>query len=102
MISDLYALEPSPACRSLSGEGDRGLELTRNPGHYFAAVEQSGFSASNIGPGVSWSPDKMLQAHGASLHRRNRLGISASFMVRVSRWMASWIPRTKLPASQIS
>ena len=29
-----------------------------------------------------------LQAHGASLQRRNRLGFSASFMVRVSRWMA--------------
>ena len=43
-----------------------------------------------------------LQAHGASLQRRNRLGISASFMVRVSRWMVSWILRTKLPASQIS
>jgi ankyrin repeat protein len=28
-----------------------------------------------------------LQAHGASLQRRNRLGISASLMVRLSLWM---------------
>ena len=43
-----------------------------------------------------------LQAHGASLKRRNRLGISASFMVCVSRWIARLFPRTKLPANQIS
>jgi ankyrin repeat protein len=29
-----------------------------------------------------------LEAHGASLQRRNRLGISANLMVRVSRWTA--------------
>lgn len=38
------------------------LELNRNPEHYFAEVEQSAFSPSNIVPGIGFSPDKMLQA----------------------------------------
>ena len=38
------------------------LELNRNPKHYFAEVEQSSFSPSNIVPGISFSPDKMLQS----------------------------------------
>ncbi len=38
------------------------LELNRNPENYFAEVEQASFSPSNIVPGISWSPDKMLQA----------------------------------------
>ncbi len=38
------------------------VELNRNPEHYFAEIEQSSFSPSNIVPGVAFSPDKMLQA----------------------------------------
>ncbi len=38
------------------------LELNENPKHYFAEVEQACFSPSNIVPGISWSPDRMLQA----------------------------------------
>ena len=38
------------------------LELNRNPENYFAEVEQAAFSPSNIVPGISFSPDKMLQA----------------------------------------
>jgi catalase len=38
------------------------LELNRNPNNYFAEVEQASFSPSNIVPGISFSPDKMLQA----------------------------------------
>ncbi len=38
------------------------LELNRNPDHYFAEIEQSAFSPSNIVPGIGFSPDKMLQA----------------------------------------
>ena len=50
------------------------MELNRNPENYFAEVEQSAFSPSNIVPGISWSPDKMLQArvfsyHDTHLHR---------------------------------
>ncbi len=38
------------------------VELNRNPEHYFAEIEQSSFSPSNIVPGIAFSPDKMLQA----------------------------------------
>ncbi|WP_187148727.1 catalase [Methylocella silvestris] len=38
------------------------LELNRNPENYFAEIEQSSFSPSNVVPGISFSPDKMLQA----------------------------------------
>ncbi len=38
------------------------LELNRNPRNYFAEVEQASFSPSAMVPGISWSPDKMLQA----------------------------------------
>jgi len=38
------------------------MELNRNPENYFAELEQSAFSPSNIVPGISFSPDKMLQA----------------------------------------
>jgi catalase len=37
------------------------MELNRNPAHYFAEVEQASFSPSNVVPGISFSPDKMLQ-----------------------------------------
>jgi catalase len=38
------------------------LELNLNPDNYFAEVEQASFSPSNVVPGISFSPDKMLQA----------------------------------------
>jgi catalase len=37
------------------------LELNRNPENYFAEVEQAAFSPANVVPGISFSPDKMLQ-----------------------------------------
>jgi len=37
------------------------LELNKNPDNYFAEVEQSSFSPANVVPGISHSPDKMLQ-----------------------------------------
>ncbi len=37
------------------------LELNENAENYFAEIEQSSFSPSNIVPGVGFSPDKMLQ-----------------------------------------
>jgi catalase len=55
------------------------LELNRNPQNYFAEVEQSALAPSNIVPGVSFSPDKMLQARifsYADAHRY-RLGVNA-------------------------
>jgi catalase len=38
------------------------IELNRNVDHYFAEIEQASFSPSNIVPGISFSPDKVLQA----------------------------------------
>jgi catalase len=52
------------------------LELNRNPNNYFAEVEQAAFQPNNIVPGISFSPDKMLQARifsYADAHR-HRLG----------------------------
>lgn len=37
------------------------VELNRNPENNFADVEQSAFAPSNVVPGISFSPDKMLQ-----------------------------------------
>src|SRR5713101_5833380 len=37
------------------------MELNRNPDNYFADLEQSAFEPSNVVPGISVSPDKMLQ-----------------------------------------
>lgn len=52
------------------------FELNRNPDNYFAEVEQAAFSPSNTVKGISFSPDKMLQARifsYADAHR-HRLG----------------------------
>jgi catalase len=38
------------------------MELNRNAENYFTDIELAAFSPSNVVPGVSWSPDKMLQA----------------------------------------
>jgi len=37
------------------------MELNRYPENYFAEVEQAAFSPANVVPGISFSPDKMLQ-----------------------------------------
>ena len=38
------------------------FELNRNSANFFADVEQSAFAPSNLVPGISVSPDRMLQA----------------------------------------
>jgi catalase len=38
------------------------MELNRWPDNYFAEVEQSALGPSNVVPGISFSPDRMLQA----------------------------------------
>lgn len=52
------------------------MELNRNTENYFAEIEQVAFSPSNIVPGISHSPDKMLQARVFSYAdaHRHRLG----------------------------
>lgn len=54
------------------------LELNRNPRNYFAEVEQAAFSPANVPPGISYSPDKMLQARLFSYPdtQRYRLGVN--------------------------
>ena len=62
------------------------LELNRNPEHYFAEVEQSAFSPSNIVPGISFSPDKMLQARIFSYADAHRYRIGTHYeMLPVNR-----------------
>jgi uncharacterized protein len=45
---------------------------------------------------------QQLQAHGASLQRRNLIGVSASFLVRVSRWIARLSPRARSKAKTLA
>jgi catalase len=56
------------------------FELNRNPANYFAEVEQSAFNPANIVPGISYSPDKMLQGRLFSYGdaQRYRLGVNHS------------------------
>ncbi|QWK79290.1 catalase KatA [Ochrobactrum sp. BTU1] len=52
------------------------MELNRNAENYFTEIENAAFSPSNIVPGISYSPDKMLQGRlfsYADAHR-HRLG----------------------------
>ncbi len=54
------------------------MELNRNQENYFAEVEQSAFSPANVVPGISFSPDRMLQARLFSYAdaQRYRLGVN--------------------------
>ncbi len=54
------------------------MELNRNPENYFAEVEQAAFSPANVVPGISFSPDKMLQGRLFSYGdtQRYRLGVN--------------------------
>ncbi|HXI69976.1 MAG TPA: catalase [Verrucomicrobiae bacterium] len=62
------------------------LELNRNPENYFAEVEQSAFSPSNIVPGIGFSPDKMLQARIFSYGDAHRYRIGTHYeMLPVNR-----------------
>ena len=62
------------------------LELNRNPEHYFAEVEQSAFSPSNIVPGIGFSPDKMLQARIFSYADAHRYRVGTHYeMLPVNR-----------------
>jgi catalase len=54
------------------------MELNRNPDNFFAEIEQVAFNPANVPPGISFSPDKMLQgrlfAYGDA--QRYRLGVN--------------------------
>ena len=54
------------------------MELNRNAENYFAQIEQLAFSPANVVPGISFSPDKMLQSRLFSYGdaQRYRLGVN--------------------------
>ncbi len=54
------------------------MELNKNPENFFLDVEQSAFAPSNLVPGISVSPDKMLQARlfNYADAQRYRLGVN--------------------------
>jgi catalase len=54
------------------------MELNRNPENYHADVEQAAFNPANVVPGISFSPDKMLQGRLFSYGdaQRYRLGVN--------------------------
>ena len=54
------------------------MELNRNPENYFAEVEQAAFNPGNVVPGISFSPDRMLQGRLFSYGdaQRYRLGVN--------------------------
>ena len=62
------------------------MELNRNPQNYFAEVEQSSFSPSNVVPGISFSPDKMLQARVFSYADAHRYRVGTHYeMLPINR-----------------
>jgi catalase len=54
------------------------LTLNRNVDNYFAETEQAAFAPSNLVPGISASPDKMLQARLLAYQdaQRHRVGVN--------------------------
>jgi len=55
------------------------MELNRNPENYFAEIEQAAFEPSNIVPGISFSPDKMLQARIMSYADAHRYRVGVNY-----------------------
>lgn len=55
------------------------FELNRNPENYFAEVEQAAFNPASVVPGISFSPDKMLQGRlfAYADAARYRLGVNS-------------------------
>ena len=54
------------------------MELNRNVRNYFVEVEQAAFSPGNLVPGISASPDKMLQARLLAYADAHRYRIGAN------------------------
>ncbi len=55
------------------------VTLNRNPENYFAEIENAAFSPSNVVPGISFSPDKMLQARVFSYADAHRYRLGAHY-----------------------
>src|SRR5947208_7151089 len=62
------------------------MELNRNADNYFQEIEIAAFSPSNVVPGISWSPDKMLQARIFSYADAHRYRLGTHYeMLPVNR-----------------
>jgi len=55
------------------------MVLNRNPGNYFAEVEQVAFSPANFVPGIAASPDKMLQGRLFAYNDAHRYRLGANY-----------------------
>jgi catalase len=55
------------------------MELNHNAENHFADVEQAAFSPSNVVPGISFSPDKMLQGRLFSYSDAQRYRLSVNY-----------------------
>jgi catalase len=55
------------------------MELNRNVDNFFAEVEQAAFSPATIVPGISFSPDKMLQGRLFSYSDAQRYRLSVNY-----------------------
>jgi catalase len=55
------------------------VELNRNPENHFADVEQAAFAPANVVPGISFSPDKMLQGRLFSYGDAQRYRLSVNY-----------------------
>jgi catalase len=55
------------------------MVLDRNPTNYFAEIEQASFSPANVVPGISFSPDKMLQGRLFAYSDAHRYRIGANY-----------------------
>ncbi|HEX9624717.1 MAG TPA: catalase [Streptosporangiaceae bacterium] len=56
------------------------LTLDRNPGNYFAEIEQAAFEPANFIPGIGPSPDKMLQGRLFSYPDTHRHRIGTNYL----------------------
>lgn len=62
------------------------MTLNKNPKNYFNEIEQASFSPSNIVPGISFSPDKMLQARIFSYPDAHRYRVGTHYeMLPINR-----------------
>ena len=62
------------------------MTLNENPKNYFNEIEQASFSPSNVVPGISFSPDKMLQARIFSYPDAHRYRVGTHYeMLPVNR-----------------
>jgi catalase len=62
------------------------MELNRNADNYFQEVELAAFSPSNMVPGISWSPDKVLQSRIFSYADAHRYRLGTHYeMLPVNR-----------------